>query len=49
MQKIVKNILKLFVLNPKKLFTRQEIEENIGRRTIIRTLSLLEKEKRTDI
>ena len=51
MQKIVKNILKLFVLNPKKLFTRQEIEENIeniGRRTIIRTLSLLEKEKRIE-
>ena len=51
MQKIVKKIVKLFVLNPKKLFSRQEIEENIediGRRTIIRTLSLLEKEKRIE-
>ncbi len=51
MQKIVKNILKLFLFNPQKLFSRQEIEEEIkgiGSRTIIRTLSLLEKEKRIE-
>ncbi len=51
MQKIVKKILKLFITNPKKLFSRQEIEEKIegiGRRTIIRTLALLEKERRIE-
>ena len=45
MNKIVKHILNIFVKNPKKLYSRQEIEKlvsGIGKRTIIRTLSMLE-------
>ena len=51
MQKITVEILKLFIANPKKLFARQEIEaeiKGVGKRTIIRTLSRLEHEKRIE-
>ena len=51
MNKIVKHILNIFVKNPKKLYSRQEIEKlvsGIGKRTIIRTLSMLEKDKRIE-
>ena len=51
MNKIVKHILNIFVKNPKKLYSRQEIEKlvsGIGKRTIIRTLSMLEKDRRIE-
>ena len=51
MNKTLKEILKIFATNPKKRFSRREIEEQmegIGRRTIIRALSELEKEKRIE-
>jgi len=51
MNKTVKYILNFFVTNPKKFFSRREIEEQvegIGKRTIIRALSELEKEKRVE-
>jgi len=51
MQRTVKEILKLFMTSQKILFSRKDIEEvieGIGKRTIIRVLSLLEKEKRIE-